>query len=65
MKWKGTRPVKCDLCRRTLEGFFVDGKIASGPWGILCVPCHTMYGVGLGTGKGQKYRLSDLEKAAG
>jgi len=32
----------------------IDGKTTFGPWGYMCDPCHGLYGVGLGTGKGQR-----------
>jgi hypothetical protein len=44
------------------DDVFVDGKLAGGPWAIMCVLCHLAFGVGLGTGKGQKYSLKTLEK---
>lgn len=56
--WDGTNPTKCDLCRCAIKSTFVDGRTTLGPWGILCVQCHNTYGVGLGTGKGQKYILT-------
>lgn len=56
--WLGPKPVRCDLCGRSLESVtvFIDGRTRMGPWGILCSSCHKQYGVGLGTGFGQKYR---------
>jgi len=64
-KWESIRPVKCDLCSRTLEDSFVDGKTTDGPWGIMCSTCHEACGCGLGLGKGQKYDLHSLEKMEG
>lgn len=57
----------CDLCKKDLnkEEFFVDGKTVYGPWGLLCMDCHSKFGAGLGTGYGQKYRTSDREKVEG
>lgn len=32
----------------------VDGKTKDGPWANMCDECHTKFGVGLGTGRGQR-----------
>ena len=64
-KWMGSKPEKCDLCGKKFEEIFIDGKTEMGPWGLLCGVCHYMYGVGLGTGRGQKYDLKTLEKIDG
>lgn len=55
-KWMGSPPTKCDLCGRPFDKFFVDGKTRMGPWGMLCTGCHASHGIGLGTGKGQRYK---------
>jgi hypothetical protein len=34
---------------------FVDGKTTAGPWANMCLGCFSLFGMGLGTGKGQKY----------
>lgn len=34
---------------------FIDGRTKSGPWAIMQPKSFAKYGVGLGTGKGQKY----------
>lgn len=66
-KWLSPRPTKCDICNyEFLSGDeFIDGATTMGPWGILCKKCHTLYGRGLGTGKGQKYNWSNLIKLEG
>lgn len=61
-KWVGERPKNCDFCQKPLQKFFIDGKTSLGPWGILCLSCHSIHGIGLGTGKGQKYNLETLER---
>jgi hypothetical protein len=53
--WIGSPPERCDICGETLASGFVDGQTRQGPWGCLCGKCHAKYGVGLGTGRGQKY----------
>lgn len=53
--WNKPLPKKCDSCGGPLPGGFVDGKTKFGPWGILCLPCHQIYGVGIGLGRGQLY----------
>lgn len=64
-KWVSKPPVACDTCRKPLSKFFVDGKTRMGPWATMCVPCHQVLGVGLGTGLGQKFDLTTLEKVEG
>jgi len=66
-RWLGTWPAKCDLCGAQLQNtkYFIDGRDASGRWGLFCPLCHEAIGVGLGTGKGQKYRSSNRVKVEG
>jgi hypothetical protein len=65
--WVGTPPTKCDICAKPIIAVFVDGKTVMGPWGNMCLKCHMGRGVGLGTGKGQRYELQGTEwvKTAG
>jgi len=58
MAWIGKVPETCDLCKEPMFEAFVDGKTEMGPWANMCLACHQMFGIGLGTGKGQKYALS-------
>lgn len=44
-------PVKCDFCGK--EGNY-DAKTALGPWAYLCEDHYEIYGIGLGTGMGQR-----------
>lgn len=51
----------CDLCKQ--EGrddvpAHYDGATIYGPWAYMCEAHHGLYGVGLGTGRGQKLVLS-------
>lgn len=55
---------KCDICG-TVPQKIVDGKTRQGPWGMMCRPCHKIYGVGLGTGRGQLYDNRTGEKLEG
>jgi hypothetical protein len=65
-KWMGAKPDSCDLCGHVLKsGQFIDGKTVHGPWAIMCPTCHLMYGVGLGTGLGQRYDGFTLKKLEG
>ena len=41
----------CDFCQAVAE---YDGKTKMGVWANMCGGCFKKYGVGLGTGKGQK-----------
>ena len=65
-KWLG-KVDKCELCGTDLNDliYFVDGRTKDGPWGLMCEICHGLYGVGLGTGKGQKYDAVTKEKIDG
>ena len=53
--WCGEAPTHCDLCGAPIEDSFIDGKTRMGPWGNLDPICHARIGVGLGTGRGQRY----------
>jgi hypothetical protein len=50
-------PDFCDICKREIVYVFIDGKTIHGPWANMCLRCYELIGVGLGTGKGQKYQL--------
>jgi len=61
--WVGTHPTHCQICEEEITDQFIDGRTRSitsdktaGPWAVMCVRCHGNYGVGLGTGHGQKYQ---------
>ena len=60
-KWYGEPPKKCDICNNDIKGVFIDGRTKQGVWGIMCKPCHKEHGVGLGTGRGQKYKLQVIQ----
>jgi len=49
----GAYPV-CDFCGGEAH---YDGKTKMGPWANMCDKCFRVYGVGLGTGCGQKLVL--------
>jgi len=54
--WVGDPGAECQLCHRALKSAFVDGRTrAPGSWANMCLLCHSVYGVGLGTGRGQLY----------
>ena len=52
--WNGD-PQDCDICHKKLSDSFVDGATTMGPWAIMCQTCFSAFGVGLGTGRGQRY----------
>ena len=49
--------MKCDLCEAESK-IYIDGVLAENghTWANMCPSCHIMFGVGLGTGLGQKWR---------
>lgn len=51
--------VACDLCTKVapVGAEVVDGKTRMGPWANMCEDCFSLYGIGLGTGRGQRYRV--------
>lgn len=51
-----SRP-QCDLCRKAEAQF--DGKTSIGPWAYMCLACYRKFGVGLGTGFGQRLYLAN------
>lgn len=51
----------CQICGKEISSILVDGRIHSGQWAVMCFSCFQRAGVGLGVGKGQKYKL-DKEK---
>jgi len=53
-QWIGLAPA-CDFCGASELHIFIDGKTHQGPWGIMCSSCFLLHGIGLGTGRGQKY----------
>jgi hypothetical protein len=57
-KFLGERVVKCEVCSEQLGPFFIDGKLVTGPWAIMCLECHAEFGLGLGPGRGQLYVAS-------
>jgi len=60
--WVGSQHLTCDLCGADLVdgGFFIDGRIyAHTTWAMMCLLCHNQVGVGLGTGRGQKYERQE------
>ena len=69
-RWIGKVPEICDVCKRDLnwvgnKQWFVDGATSGGPWAFMCPRCFEHYGVGLGTGKGQKYDVNTMVKLEG
>jgi hypothetical protein len=58
-------PAVCDLCEHAITIVFVDGQTVRGYWAIMCSACYEKHGVGLGTGKGQKYDANTGAKIVG
>jgi len=52
--WAG-EPGDCDLCGRPFTTIFIDGAMQRGSWANMCLMCFEQHGVGIGTGRGQKY----------
>ena len=49
---------RCDMCNDDTPAKY-DGKTKMGPWANLCELHFKSYGIGLGTGKGQKLELEE------
>lgn len=64
-QWFDERPTHCQVCDGTLHEKFIDGRTQWGPWALMCTTCHSSYGCGLGSGRGQAYDLDTLEKLEG
>lgn len=47
----------CDFCKKK-QSTFVDGKTVHGVWAYMCKNCFSVYGIGLGQGKGQMFKLA-------
>lgn len=55
--WEGAEIKCCTLCNNPIDRFFVNGLVVRlRDFTILCLACHGTEGIGLGSGKGQKYR---------
>ena len=48
----------CDFCNGSVLAV-VDGKTRIGPWANMCQRHFDLVGVGLGTGKGQRFVLKE------
>ena len=48
-------PETCDVCNKPLDKMMYDCLTRFGGWANLCQSCFNRYGLGLGTGKGQRY----------
>lgn len=57
----------CDICKHVsrptnrVEKARYDGKTKEGPWANMCDRHFRQYGVGLGTGKGQRLVLAEVQ----
>lgn len=51
--------MKCDICKSEVLPVYVDGKTRMGPWANMCPICYAEYGIGLGEGLGQAYKLTN------
>lgn len=59
--WMGDPPTACDIdASHKITDTFIDGSTSRG-WANMCPACHTEYGRGLGTGRGQKYEKREVE----
>lgn len=54
--WVGQPDTKCDTCPRSFTNEFVDGRTIGGSWANMCPSCFPRLGIGLGLGRGQRYR---------
>jgi hypothetical protein len=59
--WIGTIGEKDDFNCPILNEF-VDGKTRHGPWAIMAPASYKIYGMGLGLGRGQRYKKQENGK---
>jgi hypothetical protein len=53
-------PKWCDFCQPTPVVAIVDGATRDrGPWANMCVEHFAQYGIGIGTGVGQRLHVRD------
>lgn len=50
---------KCNFCDKPA---LYDGKTLNGPWAYMCEEHYSYWGVGLGTGRGQKLIIKEEEE---
>jgi len=66
MAWSSPKPEECQACHGTLGSIFYDCFVPQmRTWAIVCHACFRSYKCKLGTGLGQKYNRTTLEKVAG
>lgn len=57
----------CDIHKHSMNTPGVtaayDGATTMGPWANMCEPCFAQYGVGLGTGRGQRLLVAGSPEA--
>lgn len=54
--WTSPAPTHCQLCNCAIVNLFIDGRVkGQSSWACMCNVCHSINGVGLGDGKGQKF----------
>lgn len=53
----------CNFCKREItEGQLYDANTVFGCWAVMCHNCYIKYGIGVGTGKGQRYEYNKTTK---
>jgi hypothetical protein len=57
--WIGSTIGPKDDFGKPITDKFVDGKTRSGPWAIMAPASHRMQGMGLGLGRGQRYKKQE------
>ena len=58
--WVGEPPTRCDVTTQLITNEFIDGRLKhTGVWGCFHPNTYDRLGCGLGTGKGQRYKLQD------
>ena len=55
-RWYGPVPNTDDFGDQIVK-CFIDGKTKMGPWALMTPRSHRERGIGLGTGRGQRYKL--------
>ncbi len=62
-KWPTRIPDYCQICYNPIIDKFVHGKTKHGYLASMCPICHSVYGQGIGEGRGEEYEVMEVKHA--